>query len=1708
LKQDQKITLERYNRFLSIGELLDRKVAEKREEVSTNFSKLESHIGTIIQVAGGEAFDPDFGAALHQLSIPPPSSIEDYLKNKEFSTHVCIWLSEMVKRGNVAEILKDYGYAYYYERQDSFLKGSMVWEINLELTKLSEEISFDVGAHANELSRNAYNRVQGDRMYQFFRLMMDEGLARFDTTYIAGDLNGNSVVAAKTEADKRINQLKQAGLIWAGVAATLKWIWPFGAIVAAGLSADRYTQADNLADLRDLIPAYSGLAGRKSIEENIGKYTELKDGYLRSKHELDLIIGSASDGRSLTADDLIRGLKEAMNGELGSGLESFIEEVFASLSEGDKRSNLTALAAISKIAKEKAEKLDLTVQRHASALLKQRDNLANEYNRLLSEKNIDWEAFTGTAKELFCNPSFSREDYLETELSVSGSVRNWNLQGKIDTLNDFGKKIISLYKYKLELSRKEQDEELARGLRELIMARDEWNVKTNELYSSGLSEWMEGFSALLTRRKRWKQEYLEDYGEKERMWNDKFRLFTLRKEQWIKESTMEAVKSAGNSIAEEIGLKTELFIGEIEGITIPDISMGVKDLSELVDSAVNGRNMKKLTESAEFLTKRLDEKRTAVSAFLPEVRINTGVLHKIAGFQSQLSDEIRRKAAMINAVEMKEIVHKTWDEILEKIEDANISVERGIASQLETAGFQASSDVFRRKVIIDNTLLQGKEWEYQQIEGYRHFDAPGFNIGVNLSRKALEQLSGEVIIARIKKARDNLFKYARMIFGGEKEQESFWNGLDSGFKDLVLNRRADFKASSRYKEYDDMDGLFNLHVGYIPVMKENKPEEVAQRGYGEKGRIFELFFIYEARHGRGIGKLDLPWYEQRLWDDDKDNDGSSDSFLRAPTFRSVADLGTSIVGNIVAPGQGFLLNLVSEGAFSVWDLENGRKNAVEVSLKLGKKAAIGLVSRGTGEVFGTISSHMDTLSPGIGKIVGKVLFKGSEMVARNMAGGIIDSIEYSDSEGLYFNDSNFEQRLIGLSSVGGYAGGLTREFTEDLLGDVVDGLYGSNDNLGELLKGGTELAAGLAGEAAKYGVYYADTARNVSDGDRSLIANRAYQRMGGLVMNIADMGAVMDFVRAITVSGMNNYNPAEANEKGELIQRLGGQGLLELHLSDKGGYIQLGDGGINLAGNLYRLSKGLTLQASIRGYSHEEKMRDLLATAFGKGDRAAEETVLRLLSGKDTLYTGLLGARGKTVGDGEGGRQIWIEDFMENPSQILQAAVALQHESHRDGGQSADNYLETRRATLSHTEMAARLATQYGLSFLKGNSGLGLDLSAYYTAISRGNVGAFNDYVDNLYESAEDFWKLKVYSDGRHELLDDRSRDLTLEYWQIDEKGDSVALLGREVFADKTGRWSASIVNVLGIERVEEILGADLKDLDVYDEQTLLDVTGMNREQFRAMTSVGLGPQKLLSDEQWIRLAGEALLKSQGGRWDTNEGRWKGLEEMSLTLIDGITDGQIALDQSADGSIERFTITASLERRASSHYSWVNGRRDRKYEGQDSITFFKKNLDGSVLDNFTLEGLNTIDNMDGSNGWGTNAIYTNPIMGEVQADSLRAGKISFRLEDTGRINYQNWGIEQALLITGGRVMSGEEINWMGYAGDNNARHWVHSTRFGGSDGCVVTMDITDTEKTGVEQLLELNLKLERNWNIPSGYTIKGWLNDPMEWTYLYDGYLY
>jgi hypothetical protein len=209
-------------------------------------------------------------------------------------------------------------------------------------------------------------------------------------------------------------------------------------------------------------------------------------------------------------------------------------------------------------------------------------------------------------------------------------------------------------------------------------------------------------------------------------------------------------------------------------------------------------------------------------------------------------------------------------------------------------------------------------------------------------------------------------------------------------------------------------------------------------------------------------------------------------------------------------------------------------------------------------------------------------------------------------------------------------------------------------------------------------------------------------------------------------------------------------GILELHFGRDGASMNFGTGGANVSfDNLQAAFTGLqawgvSSQVNRYGRQNELSVEDLvfLRAQYGYGDRTQVGQLRDILRGNVLLDTGADGDyRAMTTLGGDGRRVISLTGYQQGMSaeQQFLLAVILGHEAHRDGVVTADNYLETRTATLAHTQMAMRM--MFGGEDIN-DANLLRDIAELMTAQALGDMSSFFAYIDANYDSSADYWRL------------------------------------------------------------------------------------------------------------------------------------------------------------------------------------------------------------------------------------------------------------------------------------------------------------------------------------------------------------------------------
>jgi hypothetical protein len=274
--------------------------------------------------------------------------------------------------------------------------------------------------------------------------------------------------------------------------------------------------------------------------------------------------------------------------------------------------------------------------------------------------------------------------------------------------------------------------------------------------------------------------------------------------------------------------------------------------------------------------------------------------------------------------------------------------------------------------------------------------------------------------------------------------------------------------------------------------------------------------------------------------------------------------------------------------------------------------------------------------------------------------------------------------------------------------------------------------------------------------------------------------------------------------------------------------------------------------ANMMGYAkgdteYAKKLRETVLWNYILGDVTQENTSARIASGVDTLILedelknrngdDILGITRQKEGNGNG-RIIQLEDH-ENINNVV---VALGHESYRDGVVRDDNYLETRKAVLGHTEMAERMLMA-GKNITPTEALLN-DHFVYNLARMLNDMSIMDRYADMAYNSDEDYdnydpsrWhpilSLDPKAGGEYSIQNPEEALKTLEYL-VNKNG----LMNKPYVDYKTDLTNGYVCT----DFAQEILKLIGKSLEIYLPSLSVKESINKLENYLFTTPVGENP--------------------------------------------------------------------------------------------------------------------------------------------------------------------------------------------------------------------------------------------------------------------------
>jgi hypothetical protein len=1077
------------------------------------------------------------------------------------------------------------------------------------------------------------------------------------------------------------------------------------------------SKGEEIRDVRDTIQssayAFNGISLRNSIASSVETVESHLGTLKHCANRMTELFGS----EDCTAASL-KSLTYSVSGiSLDSSQTELLMSSFSSMSSLYKGSNSMALDGLLQELSILKQQNDQDLYRRELELSSKQDQLYDQLISTYGQASFNIEEYESIARSLYLRPAYFSEDYRDRTFASIWTADHPSSRDSLYTLMAYGDELIRGFQNRMTLVRQDRYNEFQKGLESIYAQKTYWEERTQDLIQEGLDQWNLSTRKLIGQRESWRSSYEREYQYKVDLWDKKYWLMTDNKNSWLKNSSEAAVTSGTIALANNLGLDAEQLIGDVRFTLIPDIQTDPVDLSELVESSLEGMTLDRLLTGMKNLASRNIENNVIFSSRIPSLPDTHRSMDRLKDQQTELKEQINKALSMTQASQLSEAVDAARKSVSENIDQANRSIDENLESQFNDAGYARQGRHFTRVAIIDTSLLGGSETETHSFEGYRYFIAPEFDTQINLSADHLKNMNSDMVRASVTLAQERLLKYMNLIFGNETDEDDkpvdLRTGLDQDFIQYLEEQERIFhgSAQSGSDKYDETKGLFNFHVGYAPLMDEDSPEDVKTRGFGEFGRIYEQFMIQQARLFRGLSTLKTPWYSRKIWDDDADNDGDSDGLIGAPSVRTVSDIALTVAGTALGMGPfpAMMLGMVDDALFTVADMSLGVMSSDEALGGFAKKAGSSLLSLGTGALGSSLDS-MTSLShvSGLGEVVSDVGIAGFSTTVNSFGNAAIQSL---DGDG--FNVDRFNSMINPDSMKVNYISALAGTGVSSTLELGTFGFI--ND-----AKDNTDALTRLSGGLTSSGIEYAMT--------------------GQTKLNIA---------------------------------KLLGAGVLELNLGG-GTLLNMGTGGTDVSsGTLSQASNGLKDYAQnrkIREAGVDRILRAAMRTIYSANMDETDALYDDILNKKAILSTGRDQEYEGVSSQNDSGQR--LIDLNLDGKNSLDLGVLLTHEAFRDGVDNGkDNQvMETRNAVLGHMSVSAALSRTYGdrsLNITNQN-----EAKMFMEAVKNQDPNSLMSYVDGEYESTGDYWKRlddgTIVRDGKAGLYDEDGNLIRLA---VDENG-------------------------------------------------------------------------------------------------------------------------------------------------------------------------------------------------------------------------------------------------------------------------------------------------------------------------------------------------
>jgi len=848
-------------------------------------------------------------------------------------------------------------------------------------------------------------------------------------------------------------------------------------------------------------------------------------------------------------------------------------------------------------------------------------------------------------------------------------------------------------------------------LRDIQEKYYEWRNSANLILENGRVDWNAGYQKMQESYMQWAKNFEDEYNRVNNEWTMAYLAGIDDKERWLEQAAAAANHASDEAALLLMGAEGERLsriVDTREPFSIRDAIPQAENLmTELLQSSgiVNMANalssMNNISNTASTIVRRGLGGISAWNAAL--------VKTEAAALAKKTNEEIAAAEAKKLAYTAQANANQIINSLSENVRAANQNFRESMDNTFIVNGlWRRSGNDYVKDIMIGSTLFDPVITKTEKVDGYVDYVMEPIQIKTKLDDNSLSALDSYTIMALIKKVEDEVKTYSEGIFGGKDDKPQPIPTLGDPEHPRTLSK-----------------GYFNVHIGYQPDRKAeikdlDRKFIFHDEGKGQLGRLLADFIYWEIIDSKGKSEQAAPVWDKRMWDD-------TGSFFQAPTIRSMGQIWGSVAGGVasiaLAAGTAGItaaaIPLISAGVSSIDDLVFGTldtafgyKSFDEAGLEFGKALLINTATSYIGAGFNGID------------VAGKTVFDGFTNMAMNTV---------SDSTG---------KILIQAGMAG------TQTAVTSLTTSAINGITYSKDGLGyntEIFKAGTKniLGNALSSMASTYTTGTLQLENSGLDMGKLIGFNNLNKadlgKLNGLIGSLAGEAVNYAFGNDFTLNLFNLSMLTDGNVK---------SGLLELHLGKDGAKMNFGTGGANLSiDNLTAAFRGAQVwnaNSQIGRYVTENVFDSAIAlrSQYGYGNNVQKNQLRDILNGRAEIHIGEDEDFNAETTIAGGKRVINMSGYQSGMSEEdqIRLAVILGHEAYRDGIVTEDNNMETRAATLAHTEMVLRMMSEGHTGFL--NENLIMDIIAY----SQG-VDYFNNYINKTYNSNADYWKLTENGD-------------------------------------------------------------------------------------------------------------------------------------------------------------------------------------------------------------------------------------------------------------------------------------------------------------------------------------------------------------------------